>query len=219
MHKQRRTQFVATGLVACFALLTSCASQKELQTCQDEVLTLRQERTDLKKEIRSLELQLDNAEIRLQEANAALTSRPDAPVYPELDALGIDYGQRGGNMVISVPTEITFGSGKAELSSKGKDALKTVAQTLKREFGDGVYWIEGHTDSDPITKSKFESNRHLSMSRAMAVLHFLVEQCGMPDGQCVVAGHGEYAPVAPNDSKSNKSRNRRVEIVVHAPTP
>jgi chemotaxis protein MotB len=49
----------------------------------------------------------------------------------------------------------------------------------------------------------------------MAVLHFLVEECGVPDDQCVVAGHGQYEPIAANDSKSSKARNRRVEIVVH----
>ena len=49
----------------------------------------------------------------------------------------------------------------------------------------------------------------------MAVLHFLVEDCNVPDDRCVVAGHGEYEPVASNDSKTDKGRNRRVEIVVH----
>lgn len=204
------------SLLACLGLLGSCASQKQLQDYENEILALRQERTDLKKELRSKELQLDNYEIRLAEANAQLLDRPEAPDFPELDALGIDYGQRGGNMVISVPSEITFASGKADLSKGGKSALQTVAGTLTREYPDGLYWIEGHTDTDPISKSKFESNRQLSVLRAMAVLHFLVEECSVPDEQCVVAGHGEYAPVAENDSKTGKARNRRVEIVVHA---
>jgi len=50
-----------------------------------------------------------------------------------------------------------------------------VADTLVDDYAVGVYWIEGHTDSDPIKKSKFESNRDLSLNRAMAVLHYLVE--------------------------------------------
>ena len=53
------------------------------------------------------------------------------------------------------------------------------------------------------------------MGRAMAVLHYLVENCGLSDDTCVVAGHGEYMPLAPNEDDASKARNRRVEIVVH----
>jgi len=210
--------WIALGSLAlCLPLLGACASQKTLQNYEDEIAALREERTRLKKDLHQLELQLDDYEIQLSEANVQLQERPDPASYPDLDELGILYGTRGGNMVISVPAEVTFPSGKAEVTKSGRDALKTVAKVLQTDYGDGVYWIEGHTDTDPIRKSNFESNRHLSMMRAMAVLHFLVEDCGVPDAQCVVAGHGEYAPVAANDSVPNKARNRRVEIVVHAP--
>ena len=117
-------------------------------------------------------------------------------------------------MVISIPTEITFPSGKATLSDNGMTALTAVARTLIDEYPSAQYWIEGHTDNDPIKKSKFATNRDLSLARAMAVLHYLVGETGVPDGQCVVAGWGEYRPLVPNDSKENKSTNRRVEIVV-----
>jgi flagellar motor protein MotB len=49
----------------------------------------------------------------------------------------------------------------------------------------------------------------------MAVLTYLVEDCGIPDAQCIVAGHGEYEPIAPNKAEGEKAKNRRVEIVVH----
>src|SRR5262249_13953465 len=135
--------------------------------------------------------------------------------YPALDAAGVEYGQRGGNFYVSLPDAITFSSGRADLTKKGKEALKAVAATLAKDYGNSKYWIEGHTDNEPIKKSKWESNRQLSVERAMAVLKFLVEDCAVPDDDCVVAGHGEYDPVAPNDSKEGKSKNRRVEIVVH----
>jgi chemotaxis protein MotB len=118
-------------------------------------------------------------------------------------------------MVITIPSSITFGSGRAELSNGGRSALTVVARTLLNEFSAGEYWIEGHTDNDPIVKSKFATNRDLSLARAMAVLHYLVEETGVPDGQCVVAGWGEYRPVAANDGDAGKARNRRVEIVVN----
>ena len=152
----------------------------------------------------------------LFEASQKLQDVPDPGQYPDLDDAGLDWGMRGGNFVISVPAEITFASGKAELTSQGKEALAVAARTLQADFSDGVYWIEGHTDSDPIRKSKWNSNRELSVFRALAVLHYLVEDAGIPDDQCVVAGHGEYLPMTENDSDAGKARNRRVEIVVHA---
>jgi len=216
MNRPTRWNSLLGATLAAFALLTSgCASQKTLKNYQDEIRSLREERTELKKENRALRMQADAYEVSLAEANAMLTDQPEVPNYSELDDLGIEYGQRGGNFVISVPAEITFASGRADLTNQGKQALRAVASTLSANYSTGSYWVEGHTDNDPIRKSKWGSNRELSVARAMAVLHFLVEDCSIPDSQCVVAGHGEYLPVAENESKATKAKNRRVEIVVH----
>ena len=211
-----RYRTLLIGLALCVPALGSCASQKALKNYEDEIASLRAERTQLKKENRGLRSQLDDYEIQLLEASVPVVVTEVAQ-YPEFDQLGIDYGLRGGNMVISVPAEISFASGKDSLSSSGQNALRTVARTLQSDFPDGIYWIEGHTDSDPIRKSNFDSNRHLSVMRALSVLQFLVDECGLPDEGFVVAGHGQYLPMAANDTGSNKARNRRVEIVVHQP--
>jgi len=201
---------------AAFLLFTGCASQKTLMQYQDEVRSLREERVQLKKENRDLRSQNEAYEAALAEASAKTTEPAPLANNSELDAVGIDYyNDRFGNFVISIQSEITFSSGQAELTKKGREALKAVARTLLEQHGSGQYWIEGHTDSDPITKSKWESNRQLSVARAMAVLHYLVEDCNVPDDKCVVAGHGQYQPIAGNTDSSGKSRNRRVEIVVH----
>jgi chemotaxis protein MotB len=121
--------------------------------------------------------------------------------------------------VITIPSSISFPSGKAELSAQGQNALRQVAAVLKQSHPTGLYSIEGHTDTDPIRKSGFESNRDLSLERAMAVLTYLVEDCRIPDEQCVVVGHGQYRPIDPGTSSAAKAKNRRVEIVVLAAAP
>jgi chemotaxis protein MotB len=198
-----------------FFLLVGCASQKTMMQYQDEVRALREERTQLKKENKELRAQNEAYEASLAEASVKPMAPTVTPDNPELDAYGIDTSIRGGNFVFSIPAEITFASGKAELTKKGQEALQAVARVLLADHKGRQYWIEGHTDTDPIVKSKWESNRDLSVERAMAVLHFLVEDCSVPDDQCVVAGHGQYQPLAANDDKAGKARNRRVEIVVH----
>ncbi len=210
--KRFRAALAWAGLVL---LSTGCATQQELMEYQDEVRNLREERVQLRKENRQLRMQNESYEVQLAEASQRLTDTPEAKSYGELDELGIDYRTQGGNFVISIPSSITFSSGKAELKKEGKSALQTVARTLAADYPDGTYWIEGHTDSDPIRKSKWGTNRDLSVARAMAVLHYLVESCGVDDDSCVVAGHGQYAPLAEGSDSGTKARNRRVEIVVH----
>lgn len=212
-----KTRITATALASTLLLFFgSCASQKTLKQYQDEVRVLREERTQLKKENRDLRAQNEQYEVSLANAGAPKGDPISVPENDELGAVGVDVGlDKYGNYVISIPAEITFSSGKAELTKKGQEALKVVARVLLQEHKNGKYWIEGHTDTDPITKSKWESNRDLSVERAMAVLHYLVEDCDVPDDKCVVAGHGQYEPVTPNDSSAAKARNRRVEIVVH----
>jgi flagellar motor protein MotB len=211
------TTKLTRALALCIALAplsVGCASQKQLEDYQDEVRVLREENTRLKKDNRALRAQNDDLSVALSNANAPRPVSEEPKTYAELDNEGIEYGQRDGNFYVSIPSEITFASGRADLTSKGKDALRNVAKVLLADHPSGRFWIEGHTDNDPIKKSKWASNRELSVMRGMAVLHFLVEDCAIPDAQCVVAGHGEYSPETGNDSKENKARNRRVEIVV-----
>ena len=208
---------IATPAALLLALLSSCVSPSTMKKYQDELRGLREENADLKAERSRLMREKDSWQTSLAEANAAVPAAQSQQDYPELQALGgVDVFRTGGNLVISIESSVSFASGKATLTKKGQETLREVARILRGDHGSGNYWIEGHTDSDPISKSKWGSNRELSVARAMAVLHYLVEECGIPDEQCVVAGHGQYAPVASNSSKTDKARNRRVEIVVHA---
>jgi chemotaxis protein MotB len=203
-----------------------CVSSKGYQTAMGEkdaeIRQLREERAALKAQIQKQQGDLDSARGQAAEASGKVgegqATEPVAPAaekYPELDQVGVSYGRRDGNLVISIPSSITFPSGQATLSSEGHKALKEVASVLKKQHAGAKYEIEGHTDTDPIKKSKFTSNRELSIARAMAVLTYFVEDCGIKDDQCIVAGFGQYEPVAKNDNDKDKARNRRVEIVVH----
>lgn len=209
----------------CFVLplAAGCASQQTIDEYEAEILQLREQRTQLGKENRELRNQVQGYELALNEANARIVEASYVPDGADLGAdhsdltdLGLGVEERGGNLVITLPSAITFASGRADLTAQGKEALQAVALTLDSDYPGGMFWIEGHTDNDPIKKSKFKTNRELSLARATAVLHYLVQECGIDDANCVVAGHGEYRPVADNSTPAGKARNRRVEVVVHA---
>jgi chemotaxis protein MotB len=219
------TRLLLAGMLLFTPGLTSCVSQRlhqqALEEKDAEIRQLREERSALKIQNQQLKTNYESVHGQLSDANARpLAEQAPAPApapepqakIPELDDAGISYGMRDGNMVISIPSSITFASGQATLSKEGQGALKKVATLLKKEHAHAKYSIEGHTDDEPIKKSKFETNRELSYARAMAVLAYLVSDCGIKDDDCVVVAHGQYEPLV---AKGDKSKNRRVEIVVH----
>lgn len=210
---------LATALLLTFGF-TSCASPKVLKEYKDEIRDLREERTNLKKRNRELQLQLDEAEIRLSDANNVqpMDGGFDLPETTGFDYTGVDVrSTSGGDLVVSISNEVTFSSGKASLTQNGKNTLREVARELVADYGGREYWIEGHTDTDPIRKSNWANNRELSYARASAVHSFLVEECGVPDDACRVVAAGQYDPIDTGSSKGSKAKNRRVQIVVRRP--
>ena len=220
--------FVAPLVLAAPAL-TGCASNQALRQSlherDGEIRDLQEEQSALEAEIAKLRTDRDGLQSALEEAASRLRERPEpspavlqtsAQSFPDLDKEGISYGRRGDHVVFSVPSAVTFGSGKADLTEKGRKALLVLANRLKSDFAANThFYVEGHTDSDPIQKSGFESNRHLSLERALAVHEFLVTSGKIEDRRFVVVGFGQYDPVAPNDTSENKAKNRRVEVIVH----
>jgi len=117
-------------------------------------------------------------------------------------------------LVITFVSEIFFDSGKDKVKKDGKTTLDKVAEVLNRDVPNSNVAVEGHTDNDPIKYSGWKSNWELSSARALAVVHYLVDECKVEPQRLSANGYGEYHPVAPNDSIQNKQKNRRVEIVI-----
>ena len=117
-------------------------------------------------------------------------------------------------LVITFVSEIFFDSGKDKVKEDGKATLSKVAEVLNRDVPNSGVAVEGHTDNDPIKYSGWKSNWELSSARALAVLHYLIDECKVKPQRLSANGYGEFHPVASNDSAQNKQKNRRVEIVI-----
>ncbi len=135
-----------------------------------------------------------------------------------LQGTGATVNVKDGKIAVMLPSSVFFNSGQATLKKKAKSSLTKVGNAIKNDFPNGTIRIEGHTDSDPIkkTRSIYASNWELSAKRASSVLHFLVEKCGLDSRGLYIAGFGEYQPIASNNTKKGKKQNRRVEIVILA---
>ncbi len=177
----------------------------------------------LKSENRTLADQISyeqqrNAELaqRVAAAEAAVDAH-DAEVAgleTAFQGTNVEVGRRGGYIVLGLPSELTFGSGKAELSKNGKDTLATVADVLKTDYAGKTFWVEGHTDNEQPKKSGWKSNLELSANRAMSAANYMIFDLGLDPTHVRVAGYGEFAPKAGNDTPEGRADNRRVEILI-----
>jgi chemotaxis protein MotB len=146
------------------------------------------------------------------DARAALFRDLALRLKKMVDAGELEIKLRSGRMVLALPTDVLFDSGKAKLSSRGREAIMQVSGVLAT-LNDRRFQVAGHTDTDPIRYSGFDSNWELSSARALQVVKVLVES-GMSSTTLSAAGYGEFDPVAANDSAEQKAKNRRIEITL-----
>jgi outer membrane protein OmpA-like peptidoglycan-associated protein len=104
--------------------------------------------------------------------------------------------------------EVTFASGKAVLTAAGKKELDIVVNYLASNSKVNVK-LDGYTDNSGTDKV----NNPLSEKRAEAAKAYLVSK-GVDAGRILTEGHGSSNPVADNNTKAGKAKNRRVEVTV-----
>ena len=124
----------------------------------------------------------------------------------------LEMTQRG--LVLTLLDEIFFDSGQAVIKTEGFDTLDKVGQVLKETVPNLPMAVEGHTDNLPIKHSSWRSNWELSSSRALAVVHYLIDRQGLEPNRVRAVGFGEFHPVASNDLPQGRRQNRRVELVI-----
>lgn len=118
-----------------------------------------------------------------------------------------------GNMVVELPENVLFDSGRAELREAGQEALGRVAEVLTA-VPNRNFLVAGHTDNVPVgRRSRYDSNWELSAERGVAVVRYLADH-GMPAERLAAAGYADTQPVASNDSDEGRAQNRRIEIIV-----
>ena len=155
-------------------------------------------------------------ELRKQKAAAEARLQIFRNLVDKLRAM-IDAGQlkvitREGRMLIALPDDVLFDSGKAEVKPQGQEALAKVAQVLST-IADRRFLVAGHTDNVPIRSGRYRSNWDLSAARAIEVTLFLVAK-GMKPQALAAAGFGEFDPIVQNDTPEHRTQNRRIEIVL-----
>lgn len=129
--------------------------------------------------------------------------------------------QRAGVEVVGdrfvFQSEVLFPSGSATLNAAGQAEIQKLAEelnTLEGEIPDDIDWVlrvDGHSDAQPISGGRFQSNWELSAARAISVVQALIA-AGVPAERLVAAGFGEFQPLVDEATPEAYARNRRIEL-------
>ncbi|MGI9332199.1 MAG: type VI secretion system protein TssL, long form, partial [Gammaproteobacteria bacterium] len=130
----------------------------------------------------------------------------------EISAGLLQLENRGSHTAIVIQGDNLFRSGRADVGESVRPLLDRIADAVNQVPGDVL--VTGHSDNVPIKRSlRFPSNFVLSQARAEGVVKILAAGLDRP-GRLSAEGRADTEPVAPNDTRANRARNRRVEILV-----
>ncbi len=207
----RRAVGCALACATAFAAV-GCSGVKKTE--YDDVIA---ENNELRGQLAALEgeraMWLDTKG-KLEQENADLAAaleqmKASGAVGPQGQIGEATMYMRDKDIVVEVAGDVLFDSGKATLKSSAKRTLDQVADTIRQRFPGHPIRVEGHSDTDPIRKSGWKSNEHLSFERALTVEQYLASK-GVAATAMYSAGFG------PDKPRGSKPQSRRVEIVVLA---
>ncbi|MFE9082511.1 OmpA family protein [Brevundimonas sp. NPDC003935] len=134
--------------------------------------------------------------------------RQQRALEAELSGTGVGVARQGDNLVLRMPSDVTFATNQSSLDSRFLPVLDDVARVLQ-EYDRSMVDVIGHTDAsggDAI-------NQPLSERRASSVASYLIDR-GVIRERLYVAGMSARNPIASNDTPQGKAQNRRVEILI-----
>lgn len=217
-----RKTMMAMAIVVLGAGATGCATKgfvnKNVGQVNDKVTALSQDLEKTQERTRGNEQRIGEVDAKAAAAGqqAAAAGQQAAKA---LDAAGAAdqrlsaFDQAQKRLVFEVvlsADKARFANGRATLATEAKTEIDRVVTELAANPQNYYLEIEGHTDS----RGSLEGNDRLGLQRAEAVKRYLYEQHKIPLHKMNVISFGETKPVGPNNTRANRSVNRRVVIKV-----
>lgn len=198
---------IVAGVLA-MSVVGCGVNKKEHQALQQEGVELRERLSSLEQQQQDaaareaeLQRQLSDKDSQISALQTQVQARPATPDW------GRGEASPAREEVITIAGDVAFASGSTTLTAAAKRELDTIASRLNSRHSGRSVRVEGHSDSDPIRKSKWGTNEALSQARAEAVVSYLTTK-GVSSSRLSAVGMGSSKP------KRTKSESRRVEIHV-----
>ncbi len=136
----------------------------------------------------------------------AYMDRQERELRERTAGTGVEVVRRGDELVLDMPSGITFDFDSSTVRPEFRETLNQVADTLRR-YEQTYVDVYGHTDS--VGSDAY--NQTLSERRASAVAGYLTSR-GVQSARLATRGFGESEPIASNETEEGRAENRRVEI-------
>lgn len=180
-------------------------------------------RANSSSEINKLAADLQKREARLKEVEDVLRKRDEATnaLRDKLQKALLGFQQSGltveiknGKVYVSLTDKLLFDTGSIVIDDKGKQALTELAKVLKSQPEINIA-VEGHTDNQKVANlGQIKDNWDLSVLRATSVVRYLTETEKIDSKRLTATGKGQYQPLALSNTPEDRSKNRRIEIVL-----
>lgn len=177
---------------------------------------------EIKKEIFAKEDALQKKSKRIEELEASLNAQNEAlatlknsvmKALKDFTSEELTVVEKEGKIYVSLSENLLFKSGSYSLDKNGESAIAKLATVLEKQEDVDII-VEGHTDSDQFNGSgAIADNLDLSTKRATSVARVLIKN-KVPAAKIVASGRGDSKPVATNETKEGKAKNRRTEIIL-----
>jgi chemotaxis protein MotB len=202
------------------------AKDKELSVAKGRVAELEAELARMGAQTQKLELSLEDQHRALEAYKArarqleAIKARFEMlrKKLEELTKVGLAVHIHRNRMVISLPGDVLFDTGKDTLRKEGTEILGKVAAVVRNDptLVSRDYQVAGHTDNAPMSGGPYHDNWGLSVMRARSVIVFLVGSKAsiLPKQHWSAAGFADNDPIASNATKEGQQKNRRCDIIV-----
>lgn len=198
-----------TLLLLCLAMFAQGCGPDAKQQRIDELTS---ENEQLRNDLEDKDRALNDAMVRENDARDTIDSlnQQMAKLRSQQPTEG-QWATFSNFDMLSIQGSVLFDSGKADLTAQGRARLAQVASEIRSRFADRDIYIFGHTDDQPIRKSKWKDNWELGANRSLTVIRALRDM-GVPNDTLVQANCGEHRPKVANSSEKSRQVNRRVEF-------
>ena len=140
-------------------------------------------------------------------AVGAYMDRQEQELRRRTAGTGVDVERQGDELVLTMPSGITFAYNRYDIQPQFQATLDQVAQTLVA-YPQTLIDVYGHTDST----GSDAYNQTLSENRARSVANYLAGR-GVQQVRMATRGFGESQLLAnPEQTEADRQANRRVEI-------
>ncbi len=201
---------------------SACATKKYVRTrvgeVNDKVETLSKSVEENQERTRKNEQAIAETNQRVgqvdQKAEAAGRSAAEANTAAGAASAKADAVDKASKRLVYEVTlsedQSGFKFGKATLPDEAKERLDQIVTQLKQNPNGAYIEVAGYTDN----RGSKEYNQQLGLERAESVRRYIYEKYQIPLHKINVISYGAEDPVAPNNTREGRAKNRRVVVRV-----